>query len=366
MNKIKLMISWAPPSLGKEEHTAAIKVIKSNWMTQGKVTALLEKKISETLGTKHTIVVNNGTSALICALLANGIKPGDEVIVPTFTFVATVNAILSIGAKPILVDNDPRTFNTTIDIIKPHITKKTKAIVPVDVCGMPVDIKLFQEFSEKNNLILIEDAAEGFGAEYNNKKIGSFNHTTIFSFHMAKVISSIEGGCIVTNDDDIAYKAKLIRSHGSSEPYDSTMFGLNFRISDIHSAIAIEQLKKIKKFLKHRQKIASIYYENLNGFDFQEIPNYVSLHPYMLFGVLISAKKRNKLNKYLNKNGIETRICWPPVHKQKFHAKLFGSHKFKGAEEVFSRIINLPMGNGLHENNAFKVVEIVNKGLKKF
>lgn len=358
------MISWASPSIGDAEHNAAIKTIKSNWMTQGRVTELLENKISNYLGIKHTVVVNNGTSALICALLANGIKPGDEVIVPTFTFVATVNAILSIGARPILVDSDPKTFNTTTDLVKCHITKKTKAIIPVDVCGMPVDIKAFQELSAKNDIVLIEDAAEGLGAEYEQKKIGSFSHTAIFSFHMAKIITAVEGGCIVTNDDVVAQKAKLIRSHGSAKPYDSVMFGLNLRISDIHASIAFVQMKKINKFIKHRQTIASIYRESLRNCEFQTIPDYVSLHPYMLFAILTQKKKRDYLNNYLNKNLIETRVCWPPVHKQKFHSNLFKNAKFNGAEEIFSRIINLPMGNGLTEQDASRVVDAVNRALK--
>lgn len=356
------MIRWAPPSIGKEEHTAAIKVIRSNWMTQGAVTESLEKEISKTLGIKHTIVVNNGTSALQCALLAHGIGSGDEVIVPTFTFVATVNAILSVGAKPVLVDSDLETFNTTPEIIKPHITKKTKAVLPVDVSGMSIDIDHFREFTNKNNLILVEDAAEGIGAEYKHKKVGSFGHSTIFSFHMAKVITAVEGGCLVTNDDQIAYNARLIRSHGSSKPYNSTQFGLNLRISDIHSAIAIKQIKKLGKFLSHRKKIASIYKKHLSQFSFQVIPSYVTLHPYMLFAILVNSKKRNKLNSYLNKNGVETRICWPPVHTQKYHRKLFGKMKFSNAEQIYSQLINLPMGNGLTENQTYAVIDIIKNG----
>jgi perosamine synthetase len=349
--------------LSNEEHDAAIRVIKSNWLTQGKVTESLEKKISKILSVKHVIMVNNGTSALQCALLAHGIKPNDEVIVPTFTFAATVNAILSIGAKPVLVDSDPYTFNTSLEFIKSHITRKTKAILPVDVSGMPIDIKSFRDFSQKNDLILIEDAAEGLGAEFSHKKIGSFGHSTIFSFHMAKVVTAVEGGCLVTNDEQIAKNARLIRSHGSAKPYDSTQFGLNLRISDIHSAIALIQLKKLTKFLRHRNKIASLYQKYLQQVSFQKIPSYVTLHPYMLFAILVTPKKKNKVNAFLNKNGVETRMCWPPVHVQKYHSKLFGKSKFQNAEKIYSQIINLPMGNGLTENQAYEVIDITKKGL---
>jgi len=336
-------ISWASPQIEIEEKKAVNRILKSNWLSQGPITRTLEKKICEYTKTKYAIITNNGTSSLVCSLIANDIGLGDEVIVPTFTFTATVNSILAVGAKPVLVDSDPKTFNTSIDFLKPKLRKKTKAIMPVDVSGMSIDIKEFREFSKKNGLILIEDAAEGIGGRYKNHLIGSFGHTTIFSFHMAKVISGIEGGCIVTNDKNVAIKAKYARSHGEVDKYDSRFFGLNFRISDIHSAIILEQLKKINKFLRHRNKLAKIYKEELSNFDFQEIPPFVTLHPYMLFALLVSHKKRDKLNKFLNKHGIDTRKCWPPIHKQKFHQKLFGKKIFPYAEEIYSKIINLPM-----------------------
>jgi len=362
MSKLKKShkISWAEPCIEKEEHNAIQKVINSNWLTQGPVTKKLEKKICQTVGSKYAIVMNNGTSSLICSLLAHGIGPGDEVIAPSFTFIATVNAIMAVGAKPVLVDCDPKTFNTDIDFVKKKITKKTKAIMPVDVAGMPVDVDRFREFSEEKNLILIQDSAEGIGAKYKQKNIGSFGHSTIFSFHMAKVVAGIEGGCIVTNDYEIAQKAKLIRSHGDVNQYDHKVYGLNFRISDLHSTIIFEQLKKIGKFLKHRQSITKIYKTELKFFDFQEIPEYVSRHPYMLFAILAPKKIRNNLNQFLNKNGVETRICWPPVHKQFFHSHIF-KEKLPNSEEIFSKVLNLPIGNGLTEENAIHITEIIKK-----
>ena len=353
-------ISWAPPLIGDKERESVSKVFDSNWFTQGPITELVEKKICNITKSKYAVMTNNGTSALICSLLAHDIGPGDEVIVPSFTFVATVNAILSVGAKPILVDCNAETFNTEIKFMKNKITKKTKAILPVDVSGMPVDINAFEDFANEHNLTLIRDSAEGLGAEYNNIPIGSFNHTSIFSFHMAKIVSGVEGGCIITNKKQIAEKLKLIRSHGDAGQYNSKIFGLNFRISDIHSAIILEQLKKLNSFLKHRQKIAKLYKNELIDFKFQEIPDFVTCHPYMLFGILLSSKKRNSLNNYLNGNGIETRICWPPVHKQKYHSKFF-KQCFPNSEKIFSKIINLPMGNGLSEEDTMLVVENIKK-----
>ena len=211
---------------------------------------------------------------------------------------------------------------------------------------------------------MIEDAAEGIGAKYKNKKIGSFDHTTIFSFHMAKVVAGIEGGCIATNDKKIANKTRLIRSHGDVGDYNSTVFGLNFRISDIHAALALAQLKQINQFLKHRQNLAKIYKDELHNFEFQRIPDYVTLHPYMLFAILLDSKKRNSLRKFLSKNQIDTRICWPPTHKQPFHSNLFRDQKLPNSEKIFSKILNLPMGNGLTETNIHHVAKMINKYLK--
>jgi len=363
LKKLK-KISWAEPSIGIKEKNAIEKVLRSGWLTQGSITENFEKKISKIIGCKHAIVTNNGTSSLICSLLAHEICPGDEVIVPSFTFVATVNAVLSIGAKPVLVDCDPETFNTDINFIEKKITKKTRAILPVDVSGMPIDIEAFKELSTKKNLILIQDSAEGIGAKYKNKNIGSFGHSTIFSFHMAKVVAGIEGGCIVTNDSEIAKKAKLIRSHGDAGQYFHKIFGLNFRISDLHAAFALSQLKQMKKFLKHRQIIAKIYKDELHKLEFQHIPKYVTLHPYMLFAVLTSSQQRNYLRQFLSKNGVDTRVCWPPVHMQPFHSNLFRNQKLPNSEKIFSQIINLPMGNGLSEKDALFVTTLLKKGLK--
>jgi perosamine synthetase len=358
-------IFWSKPSIQKEEISAINKVAKSTWLTQGNVTEQLEKNLCKKFNVKNAVVTNSGTSSLICALLAHGIKPGDEVLVPSFTFISTVNSILSVGAKPVLVDSNPSTFNTETKFLKQKISKKTRAIMPVDVSGMPLDISKMTEFANKNNLILIEDAAEAIGAKYKNKKIGSFGHSTIFSFHMAKVVSGIEGGCILTDNSQIASKLRSIRSHGDVGQYNSKFFGLNFRISDIHSAVITEQLKKLDMFLEHRQNLAKLYKDELSNLvEFQSIPSFVTLHPFMLFAILVKPQIRNKLNKFLNQKNIETRICWPPVHKQKYHSTIFPKTKLIGSEEIFSKIINLPMGNGLTEEEALHIVKIIKKWYK--
>jgi len=357
-------VEWSCPDIGTEEKNAAKRVIDSGMLTQGKETKAFEREIEGYIGCRNAVVVNNGTSALVAAMLAHGIGPGDEVIVPTFTFAASVNSILAVGATPVLADCDPKTFNTTPEIMKKCLTQKTKAIMPVDVAGMPIDIDAFAEFSEKNNLVMIEDAAEAIGAQYKKKKIGSFSHTAIFSFHMAKVITTVEGGCIATQDNEVAEKCSMIINQGMHEKYDHKYFGLNLRITDIQSAIGRAQLKKINGYLRWRSHLVKIYKDGLgNDAEYQKIPDYVTVHPHMIFGMLVDKRKRDNTIKYLNDNNISTRICWPPVHTQKYHKPMFNGN-YPNSENIASRMINPPIGNKLREEDADYVVKILKKALK--
>lgn len=353
-------VPWSPPALEKEEQEAAIRVIKSGWMTQGKETEAFEKEIAYYIETKHAIVVNNGTAALITSLIASGIGKDDEVIVPSLTFIASINAIMAVGAEPVLVDSDVNTFNITPEIVRDKITNKTKAIMAVDVAGMPVDLDSFQDLAKKRRLILIEDAAEAAGAEYKNKKVGSFNHLTILSFHMAKTLTTIEGGCILTNDDKLARVCRMVRNHGMQARYDYACFGLNFRITDVQSAIGRAQLRKLNYYLDKRNEFAERYKKSLQNVKFQQIPNYVTKHPWMLFGVLVDKRIRNDLVRYLNKNGVDTRVCWLPTHKQVYHSKIFSNIALPNSEEIASKIINLPMGNGLIKEDVDYVINVFN------
>jgi len=360
-----MQVPWSPVEFGKSEIDAAKKVLESTWVTQGKITERFEKDISDYVGSKHAIVVNSGTSALISALLAHGIGPGDEVLVPSFTFIASINTILAVGAKPILVDSDASTFNTNSDHMRKYLTKKTKAILPVDVAGLSIDIDDFKNFAEEENLIFIEDAAEALGSEYKGKRIGSFNHTSIFSFHMAKLATTIEGGCILTNDDDLAEHCRSIRNHGMAGRYEHKFFGLNFRITDIQSAIGRVQISKIDKFIEHRNKMATIYRNNLHNLvDFQHLPDYSTVHSYMLFGILVDSNKRDSIISKLNEKGIGTRICWPHTIEQEYHSGLFNS-VLPNAKLLSERIINLPMGNAITIDQVNYVCKILKEILEE-
>ena len=251
-------IPWSKPSFDKEELDSLQKVISSGWLTQGKKTSEFEINLSDYLSS-NAVVVNSGSSALTCALLAHGLKPGDKVLVPNFTFFATYSVPKMLGANVILSDVDEFTLNMTPEIVEEIVkTEDVKFVIIVDVAGLPLDIEAFTELSHRYNFILIEDAAEALGSEYKNKKIGSFDHTSIFSFHIAKQITTIEGGCVSSHDKNIIKKITQIRDQGRSisGEYIHSIIGSNFRITDLQSTLGIEQLNKIDSFLKTRNKIA--------------------------------------------------------------------------------------------------------------
>lgn len=328
------------------------KVMESGRLSQGEVTLQFEKDLATYLGCKYVTVVNNGTSALIVALLAHNLSQGDAVIVPTYTFAAPIEVVLAVGAFPTLVDCDRRTFNMNVDAIKSTKTELS-AVVCVDVGGMPCDLDLLEDLCEDRNLVLIEDAAEAFGAEYRHRRVGSFDHTTVFSFHVAKTISTIEGGCIATNNEEIDARCKSIRSHGMLSKqrgeYNHALFGLNFRTTDVQSAIGLAQLKKVKKYLEHRNRIASFYKDTLPhaDFDWQFVPSHVTLHPYMLFQLLTRRERMTtKLVEHLENKGVEIRRCWKPIHMQPAYQGRFSKvADLSNSEWVYEHAVALPIGN---------------------
>lgn len=363
----KRTVPWSQPLIGEAEQEAAIRVIRSGWMAQGKETAAFEEEIAQICEAKHAVVVNNGTSALITALLASGIGKGDEVLVPTFTFIATVNAVMAVGAQPVLVDCDPQTFNVTADLLKSKITRKTKAILFVDVYGMPCDIESIQDLAKLYDLTLIEDAAEAIGARYRGRPVGSYPHLTVLSFHMAKLVSTVEGGAVLTGDDQLASSLRQIRNQGQGGKYHYVTLGYNFRMTDIQAAIGREQLRRLPAILEHRQRLINEYKVGLEGFvQFQEIPEDVNVHPHMIFAVLLRDRKmRDRVNRYLNDHGIDTRICWVPAQEQPYHREIFlPQGTFPASETIAERNLSLPLGNALTREDVQYVVQIFREAME--
>jgi perosamine synthetase len=357
--KDEFKIPWSKPSFDKEELNSLQKVITSGWLTQGKKTSEFEINLSEYLSS-NAVVVNSGSSALACALLAHGLKPGDKVLVPNFTFFATYSVPKMLGADVILSDVDEFTLNMTPEIVEEIVkTEDVKIVIIVDVAGLPLDIEAFTELSHRYNFILIEDAAEALGSEYKNKKIGSFDHTSIFSFHIAKQITTIEGGCVSSHDENIIKKITQIRDQGRSisGEYIHSIIGSNFRITDLQSTLGIEQLNKIDTFLKTRNKIALEYQKNIKELNFQQVSNYVNNHSYMMFFAFAeNSAMRDKYLHTLRTNGIDARLSWLPLNNQPVN-DAFHKSVFPNSENIYSNSLTLPIYNSMTDDELKFVIE---------
>lgn len=363
MHKQDVKIPWSRPDIGREEEEMIQKVLQSGWISMGPMVREFERKLSEYVGAKYVVMVNNGTSALIAAYLASGIRPGDKVLVPSYTFIATVNALLVIGARPILVDADRETFNVTPELVESSLKVNSDAryVVIVDVAGMPCDLDGVSEVCSRHGALLIEDAAEAIGAEYRSNRVGAGKHTAIFSFHAAKLLSSIEGGAVISNDLELAEKVRLIRNQGEDpkRKYWHLTVGLNLRPLEFQAALALAQLPKIDRYIRNRNTIAKFYNESLDGLlEPQLVPEYVTLHPYMLYmGLTNGELAQDKLTKFLAERGVDYRLPWPPVHIQQigydFHCIC------PVADKLFKRMISLPMYNTMNADEAQHVVDVI-------
>jgi len=348
------------PDIGRSEIEAILSVLDNGWVSQGRITEEFETKLSKYLSS-NVIAINNGSSALMCALIAHGIKPRDKVIVPAFTFVATSSIPKLLGAQVIVADIDPYTLNISTESVQQNLEKNpdVKFVITVDDAGMPTDIDSFVKLSRRYHFTLIEDAAEAFGAQYKNKMLGSYDHTTIFSFQVAKQITTVEGGCIATLDEQKLRKMNKIKDYGrnSIERYVHDVVGANFRTTDLQSAMGLAQLKKVNKYISNRNKIAQRYKEEIKDMEFQSVPRYVTMNSYMLFFALAKDKKnRNNYLKRLNTAGIDARKCWTPIHLQPCNPELRNA-KCGDAEEVFNRALTLPIYNSMEPDEATAVIQ---------
>lgn len=364
--KNQFSIPFSQPDIYKEEEKAILDVLKSDWPSQGKTTEKFESLLSDYLSSE-TVVVNNGSSALMAALIAHGLKPGDRVVVPAFTFVATSSIPKILGAKVHVADVDKTTLNINLESVEELVKKNNiKMVIVVNVGGLTVDIEAFRELSEKYKFVLIEDAAQAFGSTYKNKKIGSFDHTTIFSFQTIKLLTTIEGGCISTRDKKIIRKIRQIKDYGrnKNERYVHDILGTNFRTTDLQSAIGIQQLKKVEHYISRRNIIANQYRKKIKNVQFQEIPEYCTRHPYTLFFAITKNKnQRDKYVKHLINEKIDARVPWRPIHMQPCNPEMNNISR-KNAEQVFEKSFLLPIYNSMTLDKTRKVIESLSTELK--
>jgi perosamine synthetase len=340
-----------------------------NWAI-GQNVDLFEKNLADYIGSKYCSTYNSGTSALHALLLASGIGKGDEVIVPSFTFIATANSPLFVGAKPVFADIEEETFGLDPDDVLEKITPKTKAIMPIHFGGCPCKIRELREVAEDKGLLLIEDTAEALGAKIGNQKVGIFGNAAMLSFCQNKIITTGEGGAIVTNDREIHEKMKLIRSHGrletcdyfsSTELFDYISLGYNFRMSNITAALGVAQLGKADHIITMRRALHKQYMKKLQSCRDVITENKIPadyFHVYQLFSV--RAKNRDSLMKHLAAAGIMTKIYFPPVHITHFYKNVLKYDcNLPVTLRVFSDILSLPFYPGMPETDVDYVVDTI-------
>jgi dTDP-4-amino-4,6-dideoxygalactose transaminase len=374
-------MKWKYPlsdiDLGKEEEQEVLKVLRSRWLSTGPVTQRFEKTFSEYLGGGYAIAVSNGTAALHLALKSLDLKEGDEVILPSLTFIATANAVLYIGAKPIFADIvSKEDLNISPEEIERKITKKTKAIIVMHYGGYPCDMKAILGIAKRHGLYVIEDAAHAPGAEYQGKRCGFIGDIGCFSFFSNKNLVTGEGGMVVTRNKTWAEKVRRMRSHGMEalswdkyrghlSSYDVGGLGYNYRITEIQSALGLVQLKKLDRNNKKRKKLVEVYRQELQEVDKISIPfpKFKGNPSYHLFPILVAPSiDRNKVMERLKDFGIQTSVHYPPVHLFSLYRKRFGFKMgmLPKTEEVSRREVTLPLHPRMNDED----VKWITKKLK--
>ena len=339
-----------------------------NWAS-GPQIPYFEKMIADYIGTDYCLTFNSGTSALHATLLAYGIGHGDEVIVPSFTFIATANAPKFVGATPVFCDIEDVTFGLDPSDVEAKITAKTKAIIPIHYGGSPCQIRKLKKIADEHGLLLIEDAAEAFGARVGNRKVGTFGDSAILSFCQNKIITTGEGGAVVTSNRDLYETMKLIRSHGrpdivdyfsTTEVLDYISLGYNFRMSTMTAALGISQLHKVERIIAQRRTDAEYYRSGLDSVPNLSVPHEVAgtFPVYQLFSV--QSRNRDDLVKYLEKEGIMTKIYFPPVHKTHYYQNVLGySCSLPVTDRVSGEIVSLPFYPGIKKDDMDSVIRAI-------
>ena len=370
-------IPFHKPFISEEEINEVVDSLKNGWITMGKKTIEFENRFKDYIGSKNAVAVNSGTAALHLALRVIGLKEGDEVIIPSTTFVATAEVVNYFNARPIMVDIEPNTHLIDVNKIEEKITDKTKAIIPVHFSGQPADMDEILEIAKKYNLYVIEDAAHALPAWYKGKKIGTIGDITAFSFYATKTLATGEGGMATTENDEWADRMRVLRLHGISKDawkryskegsweYDVIENGYKYNTTDINSALGLAQLKKLEWMWQERVKIAEKYNEAFK--DYEELILYrvkndrvSSWHLYPLKLNLEALKiNRNQFIEELKKRGIGTSVHFIPLYRFSYYKKHFDykPEDFPNSEWVFERIISLPIFPGMKDKEIEYVVE---------
>lgn len=356
------MIPMAKPLIGEEEKQAVLEVLDSGILAQGSRVRMLEEGFAAVIGTRHAVATSNGTTALHLALLAHGIGPGDEVITVPFTFIASANAVLYCGARPVFVDIEPDTFNLDPEQIEAAITPRTKAILPVHLYGNPANMPRIMEIAARHSLHVIEDACQAHGATIDGRTVGSFG-TGCFSFYPTKNITTAEGGIITTDDDSVADTARLLRAHGMRVRYYHELLGYNFRMTDVHAAIGTAQLPKLAGFTERRIANAAYLSAHLPA-DKVQVPivRPGTRHVFHQYTVRVRPPlSRDSVRQQLEAAGVGTEIYYPlPVHRQSIYLERgYTDQHFPVTDEATAQVLSLPIHPALTQADLETIVAAV-------
>jgi dTDP-4-amino-4,6-dideoxygalactose transaminase len=373
-------IQFHRPSIGTEEMAAVQEVLESKWLTTGPATHKFEREFAEYLGAKHALAVNSGTAALQLAISLLELQPGDEVLVPSYTFTATAEVVTYFGARPVLCDSVTGGFNIDVADAERHVTSKTKAIIPVHVGGEPCDLDAIHAMASEHGLHVIEDAAHALPASYRGRRIGTCSALTAFSFYATKNITTGEGGMLLTDRDDYAEKARCLRLHGISKEawkryssdgtwyYEVLHAGFKMNLPDILGALGSAQLSKGDQFLRRRTEIAERYCERFARLEELELPPTLGAgceHSWHLFLLRLRPPLlrigRNEFIEELKKLGVGTSVHFIPLHLHPYYAQAGGyeTGDFPNAEDAFSRCVSLPIYPTLRDDEVERVSRAV-------
>ncbi len=370
---MKMHIPMSAPDITEEDVQAVAEVVRSGRLALGPKTEEFESLIADYVGAKHAVAVSSGTAALHLIVRALGIGRGDEVLVPSFTFVASANVVLYEGATPVFVDIEPDTYNLNPEDLKRKITHRTKAIMVVDVFGHPAGWDEILRIAEEHNLKVIDDSCEALGAEYKGKKLGQFGDAAAFAFYPNKQMTTGEGGVIVTENPEIARLCRSMRNQGRGEMgawLEHERLGYNYRMTEMSAALGISQLRRLEELLAKRERVAQMYTERLSRLDFVRPPvvrPYVRMSWFVYVVTLAEGLHRNPVMAAMAERGIPTRGYFEPVHLQPYIREMLGTKEgmLPATESIAQRTIALPFHGNLTEAEVDLVVEALVEAVRK-
>lgn len=358
-------IPIAKPYIGNEEARAVYDQIQSGWISMGKKVEAFEELIQDYLDVEHAVAFSNGTATLHAGLLALGVKPGDEVIVPTLSYISSANAVLFCNATPVFVEENPKTFTVEAASIEKKITDKTKVIMPVDLKGMPVDYDTIMALAKKHGVKVLADSAESFGAVYKGKGVGGQADMHSFSMFANKSITAGEGGFITTDDDRIASFCRCFRNQGQSDRYRHVMVGHNYRMTDIAAAFAIEQVKRVEWIMAEKDKIAIFYNDYFKPQPLLAppyVPEYVSRHSWYMYTLRVhETVDRDRMILKMREKGVDHRLSFPLIPLQPIYQELYGyaAGDFPVSERTFNTFLDIPCWVGMTHEEMEHVAKVV-------